>query len=91
VVAELEVEAIPPYLFDLVDFDEPLSKIYQVVGFVADSSLSKAEESALYGIALLRGREIFDMPIKQETALATLSKNPQIRDAFNQVFPFIAI
>lgn len=91
VAAELEVEAIPPYIFDLVDFDDSLSKIYQIIGFVTDGSLSRAEYSALYGTALLRGREIFDMPIKKKTALAALDRNPHIRDAFNQIFPFIAI
>lgn len=91
VVAELEIAEIPPYIFELVDFDASLAKIYQLIGFVADSSLSKAEDSALYGIALQRGRDIFDMPGKARTAQAALDRNPHIRDAFNQLFPFIAI
>lgn len=51
----LGAEGAPDFLYDLIEFDEPIFKIYKVIGYVPNWSHSKNEEYALYGIALLRG------------------------------------
>lgn len=54
VIKETSVDELPSYIFDLVDFNEPLFHITNVIGFVPSNNLSKKDEYAIYGITYLR-------------------------------------
>lgn len=90
IVEMLNVEDIPDYIFKLLDFDEPLAGVYKAVGFAPVWNRSEKEEAALYGIAVKRGRDIFDMPISSSYALECLDENSHIKNSFNEVFPFLS-
>jgi len=91
IVREHDVNDIPAYIFELCDFDGYLKDIYEVVGFVPSWECSRADESALFGIAGRRGAVPFDWPVSQQTAERALARNQQLLDKFRGVFPFIPL
>ncbi|MEW8229304.1 MAG: hypothetical protein AB2745_03195 [Candidatus Thiodiazotropha endolucinida] len=91
VIEGLDVQDIPDYIFELVEFNGPLAGVYKTIGFSPVWNRFDEEDAALYGIAVKRGREVFDMPVSPASALKSLDDHPHIKDAFNLVFPFAAI
>ncbi|MDQ9036402.1 hypothetical protein RFH07_07185 [Acinetobacter seifertii] len=83
------VEDIPFYIFDLVDFDGYLYEVSKIIGFVPDDYLSNDEKNSLYGIAFLRGADIYDPPVTRDEALKAVERNPHILKRFKSLFPFI--
>jgi hypothetical protein len=90
-ISELDQNKIPLYMFDLMDFEESLAKIYSVIGFVPSSGLSKTEKISLEGIAYLRGIDIFDPISTQEKSFEYLKRNPHVSKKFKAFFSFIQI
>ena len=87
------LEKIPDYVFELsaTNFDKfNICDIYEIIGFVTDGQFSKYD-LAIYGIAFLRGFDVFDSPVSKEQALQALEENPHILDEFRRFFPFIEI
>jgi hypothetical protein len=89
VIGQNDVGSIPSYLLDLMDFDQPLAHLYKVIGFVPVWNHTDDEANALYGIAIQRGRELFDPPISKQSALASLKRSSAIVERFRRTFPFI--
>jgi hypothetical protein len=83
-------EIYPPYLIDLLYFDEPRFHVCRVIGFVPHYVVSRKENLAIYGITYLRKRTHLDGP-DRELALAELKKAEDIRGRFRDVFPFIEL
>lgn len=81
----------PDFLFDLMSFNDEIFKIYQVIGYVPHWEHSDAYEYALYGIAVRRGFEPYDMPVSPDEALANLDALPEVKSIFVEVFDFISI
>jgi hypothetical protein len=88
-ISDLNQDEIPLYMFDLIDFEDSLAKIYLVIGFVPSTRLSKKEKIALEGISYLRGIDIFDPISTQEQSIECLKKNPGVSERFKRTFPFI--
>ena len=86
-----DIENIPQYIFDLVDFNDYLFQISKKIGFIASSGLSEEQKKALEGIAYLRKREILDPELDKTQALELLDKHPLIMERFKELFPFIEI
>ena len=84
-----EVDDLPLYMFDLVDFDDPLYKIGQVIGFVCGWKHTRAEDLALEGIAIARGFEPYETAAPHTVLLKRLKEHPQVLQKFKDVFPFI--
>ena len=91
VVSLIPVEECPAYIFDLMDFEGPLAKITKVVGFTPDWNLTPEMEAALFGIAIKRGRQPYDMPITEASALAALDSCKEVVEQFRENFPFISL
>ena len=91
VIDQNDVESIQPYLFDLMDFDQPLAHLYKVIGFAPVWKHSDDEADALYGIAVQRGRVLYDAPVSKQSALELLRNNPLITERFRRTFPFITL
>lgn len=89
IIETTPVEDIPFYIFDLVDFDGYLYEISKIIGFVPDDYLSNDEKNSLYGIAFLRGADIYDPPVTRDEALKAVERNPNILERFKSLFPFI--
>lgn len=89
IIETTPVEGIPFYIFDLVDFDGYLYEISKIIGFVPDDYLSNDEKNSLYGIAFLRGADIYDPPVTRDEALKAMERNPNILERFKSLFPFI--
>ncbi|RBJ77478.1 hypothetical protein C3L29_030840 [Pseudomonas sp. MWU12-2534b] len=85
----LVLEGAPNYLYDLMEFHDEPFKIYKVIGHVPDWECTEREERALYGIAVRRGFEPYDMPLTPNEALECLAGSPDIERLFRQVFDFI--
>ncbi|MEV6068394.1 hypothetical protein AB0L82_17720 [Nocardia sp. NPDC052001] len=85
------MNAIPGYIFDLATFDDDLSKIFDCIGFVPSCGCSNQEERALYGIAFLRGIDIYDAPLSATDALAALRDRSDILQKFSDIFPFVEL
>ncbi|MFB3304713.1 hypothetical protein [Pseudomonas sp. AMR01] len=81
----------PDFLFDLMCFNDEIFKIYKVIGYVPHWEHSDAYEYALYGIAVRRGFEPYDMPVSPDEALANLDALPEVKSLFVEVFDFISI
>lgn len=90
-IERLSVEQIPDYVYDLVGYDSSPAGIYKMIGFYPVWKRSKEADAALYGIAIQRGKNIFDIPVTEEYALSCLQKKIGVKEIFNNVFPFIAI
>lgn len=89
VIDRNEVDDIPDYIFELVDFNDSLAKIYSLIGFVPSWKGTEEEEKAIEGIAYKRGINIYDMSFSEEEALICLNENLQILETFKNIFPFI--
>lgn len=89
VIQDMEVEHIPYYIYDLLDFDQPLFHISQTLGFGIINDLSKYDEEAIYSIAYLRGREVYDFNLSKDKAEVILNNNIGVKNRFNKFFPFI--
>ncbi|MFF7062547.1 hypothetical protein [Pseudomonas sp. NPDC008258] len=85
----LVLEDAPSYLYDLLEFDEDLFKIFKVIGHVPTWEHTQVQEYALYGIAVSRGFNPFDMPISAEKALDYLASAPEVEALFRSVFSFV--
>lgn len=86
-----DLPELPDYVLELLEFDEKFAKVFRVVGFVPHSGLSQQETNALYGIALLRGVERLDWPVREEVARRALVAKPSVLERFRAEFPFISI
>lgn len=91
VIKDNDIENIPSYIFDLLEFNQGLFHISNVIGFVPNDKLSKSEQNALTGIAVMRNVKVYDSPISKNKALLLLDKNPHILERFKTFFPFIVI
>lgn len=85
----IEAENPPGYLYDLIDFNEALFKIHQPIGHVPHWERTRSEESALCGIAILRGYTPFDIHLKPNEALDALRRALRVMRLFSQAFSFI--
>ncbi|MFE3957753.1 hypothetical protein ACFXPS_26710 [Nocardia sp. NPDC059091] len=88
VVITNDLEHIPQYIFNLMDFDEGAADVFRVIGFVP-TKIRGADESALYGIAYLRGIDVFDSPTSPSAASKALEARPVMLQRFREVFPFV--
>lgn len=86
-----EVSELPDYVLELLEFEEGIAKVFKVVGFVPDSELTQQERNALFGIAVLRGAEPMDWPVKKDAALRALEATPGLKARFRAEFPFIEL
>ncbi|MDG2944688.1 hypothetical protein [Exercitatus varius] len=86
VIRDTNSDNIPNYLFDLLDFNEPLFHMSNVIGFTVKNNLSEEDKLALYGIAYLRGVKIYDPPVTRNIALNYLENKPEISNKFNRFF-----
>lgn len=89
VIGQLEVGDAPGYLFDLAEYEGTLAGIYKPLGFVPSWKHSDEDTSALYGIAMKRGKTRYEWPVESGAALAALTRCPQIEARFRLTFPFI--
>ncbi|MBV7493477.1 hypothetical protein KW837_04265 [Pseudomonas sp. PDM24] len=90
-VQNATLENAPYFLYDLMEFDDEIFKIYQIIGRVPYWEHSDDEEYALYGIAVRRGMKPYDMPLSLEEALEKLEAAPMTEQAFRQTFSFIEL
>jgi len=81
----------PAFLYDLMEFHGEIFKVYEIVGYVPTWEHSESDEYALYGIAVRRGEEPYDMPLAPSEALAYLEASPDIERLFCRAFEFIKI
>lgn len=87
----LSLNNSPAFLYDLMEFHDEIFKVYKVVGYVPNWEHANSDEHALYGIAVRRGVEPYDMPLTPNEALACLEASPDIERLFSQVFDFIKL
>lgn len=90
-VQALSLNDAPVFLYDLMDFHDEIFKVYKVIGYVPHWEHSENDENALYGIAVRRGFEPYDMPLTPNEALACLEASPDIERLFDKVFEFIKL
>jgi len=83
-------EAYPDYIAELLSFDAPRFHIYKTIGFSPGRSFTNQEDEAIFGIAYLRNREVFDGPAR-EHAINSLHMNQAILTEFRTAFPFIQV
>lgn len=83
-------EACPDYIAELLNFDAPRFHIYKTIGFNPGRSFTAQEDEAIFGIAYLRNREVFDAPAR-EHAINSLHMNQTILTEFITAFPFIQV
>lgn len=79
----------PYYMYELMDFDDELYKIYKVIGYVPSWEYTSDEDFALYGIAVRRGVGLFDAPLFAEEAVKKLDSSPHVEKIFRNIFPFV--
>ncbi|MDM3888420.1 hypothetical protein QSV36_22860 [Pseudomonas sp. BCRC 81390] len=87
----LSLDNAPVYLYDLMDFHDEIFRIFKVIGYVPHWEHTEDEEYAIYGIAVRRGFEPYDMPLTPDKALACLAAKPDIEQLFGQVFDFVRL
>jgi hypothetical protein len=80
----------PDYIVELLSFDAPRFHIYKAIGFSPSRRFTNQESEAIFGIAYLRNREVFDGPTK-ECAINSLHMNHTILTEFRTAFPFIQV
>lgn len=85
------LENAPYFLYDLMEFDGEIFKIYQIIGSVPYWEHSDDEEYALYGIAVRRGMKPYDMPLSVDETLEKLDAAPTVEQEFRQAFGFIEL
>ncbi|MDO5053726.1 MAG: hypothetical protein Q4D86_00245 [Pasteurella oralis] len=91
VILSMDIDDIPYYIYDLLDFDEPLFHIPKIIGFDVINQLSSNDIYSIYGIAYLRGNNIYESPINREEAILILKDNFSVANNFKKFFPFIEI
>lgn len=92
VLLDVNIENLPDYFFDLMDFDQDLFHITNIIGFVPHSELSGEQEKSLIGIAYLRNvRSLYDIEIDRNSTMQALDKNPEILTKFKRFFPFVEV
>lgn len=87
----LSLDNAPVYLYDLMDFHDEIFRIFKVIGYVPHWEHTEDEEYAIYGIAVRRGFEPYDMPLTPDKALACLAAKSDIEQLFGQVFDFVGL
>ncbi|MEM9804843.1 MAG: hypothetical protein AAF959_06150 [Cyanobacteria bacterium P01_D01_bin.56] len=88
-IEEHDVDKLPVFVFDLVDFDEGPADFAVTLGFSLVSEYSEDERDALYGITYKRGIEPYDCPFTKKQALKKIEQYPHIEQKFRELFPFI--
>ncbi|MDN3238042.1 hypothetical protein [Pseudomonas sp. WAC2] len=83
-------ESYPDYITELLTFDAPRFHIYRSIGFSPSRSFTKQEDEAIFGIAYIRNRKVFDGP-SRDRALNSLHNNHVILTEFRTYFPFIHV
>ena len=94
IVRTVTVESFPRYLIDLIDClesDDCSISIYNIIGFVPTTGMTKREKDAVYGITYMRNQEFYDIPITKKKALEALEKHPEIYHKFKRFFPFVEL
>ena len=92
VLLDVNIECLPDYFFDLMDFNQDLFHITNIIGFVPHSELSGEQEKSLIGIAYLRNvRSLYDIEIDRNSTMQALDKNPEILTKFKRFFPFVEV
>lgn len=91
VIETSNIDDIPSYVYDLIDFDGPLFQLSKIIGFSPINYLSLEEEYSLYGIAYVRKRNVIDSPIEVNEAISYLELNAHLLDKFKHFFPFIEL
>ena len=94
IVKTVPVESFPKYLIDLIDYLESEDSslyIYNIIGFVPTTGMTKKEKDAVYGITYMRNQEFYDIPITKKKALEALEKHPEIYHKFKGFFPFVEL
>lgn len=89
VVETSNIDDVPNYIYDLIDFDGPLFKISKIIGFSPINYLSLEEEYSIYGIAYIRKINVIDSPVEMSKAISLLRLNCYLLDKFKYFFPFI--
>ncbi|HDR1022573.1 TPA: hypothetical protein QB352_001861 [Pasteurella multocida] len=89
VIINSDVELIPNYFYDLLDFQDHLFHMKRIFGFDIINDLSTIDEYSIYGISYLRKNKVYESPIDKESAILCLQKNPHILERFKKFFPFI--
>ncbi|MFD3511049.1 hypothetical protein [Nocardia sp. NPDC058666] len=89
-IVENQVEDIPPYIFDLLDCEESIDSVMDAIGFAPDDNEVPTLESEIYGIAFMRGVDVYDPPISRADAEKAIRNSPSVMDEFATAFPFIA-
>lgn len=94
IVKTVPVESFSKYLIDLIDYLESEDSslyIYNIIGFVPTTGMTKKEKDAVYGITYIRNQEFYDIPITKKKALEALEKHPEIYHKFKRFFPFVEL
>lgn len=94
IVKTVPVESFPRYLIDLIDClesDDCSISIYNIIGSVPTTDMTKKEKDAVYGITYMRNQEFYDIPITKKKALEALEKHPEIYHKFKRFFPFVEL
>ncbi len=88
IIRDNDVTDIPDYIFELSAFNGKRTDLLEVIGFSFDWKCTKSQSSALYGIALKRGKELGE-ECSPKVAMKALEKHPEVEKQFREVFPFI--
>lgn len=91
VVTLNDVDDIPEYVLDLTDLAESWGHVVEVIGFPVGNSRMYEIEPCLYGIAYLRGVDVYDPPVPRVSAEEAIQRNPDVLTEFRTTFPFISI
>lgn len=91
VINDSDIDDLPLYIFDLIDFDGSFYELLNIIGFTPDPVLNNDEYNAIYGIVIHRFGGVLDMPISEKEALSALEKNPYVLERFKKEFPFIKL
>ncbi|MET8773911.1 hypothetical protein ABZV58_02685 [Nocardia sp. NPDC004654] len=89
VVMSNRVEDIPPYIFELVEYEGSLAGVVRTIGFSPDDGAVSLIEPAIYGIAFQRGVDVYDPPITRRAAEVAIRSHPEVLGEFFDTFPFI--
>ncbi|MFV8847336.1 hypothetical protein [Serratia fonticola] len=89
IVSKNDIDTIPSYIIDLMDFDGSLGALYSILGFSPGWRYTKKQGNALYGISEKRGRKLYDAPVTAQKAMEILEQHPEIEKRFRETFPFI--
>ncbi|TDP43118.1 hypothetical protein [Nocardia ignorata] len=91
VVLANEVEDLPEYIYDLLNFQGNAGAAADVVGRLSSADAGEDVLKALIGIAYVRGVEVYDPPITRRRAAVALRNRPDVLTKFKNVFPFISL